>query len=150
MDADEFGRELIIAEEAVRDEGESVAVDRSEVVPIQREDFTATVGFVFHEPGTSMPIDGPGTLVNATLIAETSDFRVTLDVDGREVVADTFEGLMTHSAALERISAYQRNSDDNYVFVASGYEFQDAVNVAIVPDDSLTVRLQRAEIDVVR
>lgn len=149
-----FALQLIAAEENQLEtaaDGGQTQGSRSEVIPIERENFTATSGFAFNQPGTTMPIDGPGTLIEAVLVAQSEDFDVTVELDDRRVVGEAFATLRGRADELERLSAYQRSPDDNFVFIAAGYEFQRHVNVTITPTDtSLDVVLQRAEVDVVR
>lgn len=131
------------------DETETRLQPMNEHVIIQREAFTANSAFHFEEPGRSMPVSGPGTLVNSLLVADSDEFGVYIELDGQTVIDASFPTLMLRSDELDRIAAYRRG-DDKYVLAVSGYEFQEEVDVVIQPDGSLSVTLQRAEIDVVR
>lgn len=152
MRADDFGLGLILAEErAEAPEPEAVIPARREHVVISRADFTTDGAFQFNEPGTRLEdVRGPGTLVEAWVAAAASDYDVYFAVDGQVVVDASFETLQRRSGELSRIAAYQRGTDNHYVFLAEDYEFQRSVDVVIQPNASITFREQRAEVDVVR
>lgn len=117
---------------------------------IQREDFTTDRAFTVKQPGVSMPISGPGTLVDAVVVGDSGNFKATVKADGQRIVDDEFTDLELRSSELERIAAYQREADGAFVFAVNDYEFQQDVEVAIDPHESITFLLQRAEVDLVR
>lgn len=150
MDPADFGLELILAEEhgprqrkPVR---ESNGPEVRETLVIQRQDFTTASAFTIHEPGTSMPVDGPGMLTDILIIADSDQFDIHVEIDGRDVVADSFTDLQDDTVELSRIAAYQR-SDDNFVIDISEYDFRDRVDASITPQESITFLRQRAEFD---
>lgn len=146
-----FGEQLILAEEG-QSEGETAPPrPQTELIVIERTDFTvaAEAGFNVKEPGRSFPIDGPGTLDSLVLVCDSETVDVYLAIDGQTVVDDDIETLIPRAGELNRISAYQRSAG-TFVFAANDYEFQDVVEAAATPETETTFRLQRAEVDVVR
>lgn len=141
-----FGERLILAEEHRRAPREASPPHRADVLVIERTDFTTTSAFHIQEPGRELPVEGPGTVVNMAVIADSDQFDVFLAIDGETTLSDPFTTLQTRSSELERIGAYERD-DGDYVWTASDYDFQDAVDVVITPQESITFRLQRAELE---
>lgn len=126
------------------------SMPRREHVIIQRENFTTNQSFVFHEPGVSMPVSGPGTLVDGLIVCDSDDFTATVTADGQQIISETFATLEQLSQELDRISAYRRAEDGKYVFSIGDYEFQQSVEIAIQPGEQIGFDVQRAEIDIVR
>lgn len=123
---------------------------RREVVVIERGSLTTDESFHINEPGRSLPVDGPGTLISAFVVADSDQFGVYLSADDEAIADETFVALQANAAEMPRISAYQRPSDDLYVFGATDYEFLHAFDCVIQPDESITFDIQRAEIDLFR
>lgn len=151
-----FGERLVLAEEHRRDHDQPPASTaeppsrpQSETVVMQREETTTNGSFHISEPGQSLPVAGPGTLVSAVVIAETDQFDVFVELDDQTVASAPAATLRTRSAELERIAVYERENGDTVVTV-SDYQFQQHVDVVITPQESITFPLQRAEVDVVR
>lgn len=145
-----FGEELILAEARQREQASETAKRQRELVIIERESFTTADRFVVQDEHGEFPIDGPGTLDTLLLVADVDTFGIEIVVDGRHVVNDSFSNLQDDSPELERLSAYQRGSDDQFVFAAADYPFQQRLHARIHPSESTTFDRQRAEVDVVR
>lgn len=155
----DFALDLIIAEERRRESRKiggsaggggsgGAGVDRETLV-INRENFETDTAFQVKEPGVSFPIDGPGVLDTLVIACDSDQYDVFLKVDDQDVAADSFTNLKEISGELSRIAAYT-DSDGNNVFAASDYQFQHEIDAAVTPQGSLTFRLQRAEIDLIR
>lgn len=139
--------------EAVRDvlvEWNPVTSLPSELVIIQREDFTTGDAFVFQEPGTKMPIGGPATVRSAVIVADSSDFDITFTVDGMKVLDNDFSTLEGRSGELEHVSAYSRSSDSASVITVKDYDYLHTAEIVIEPGADITFHLQRAELDLLR
>lgn len=148
MDDDDFGLELIAAEERAIQAGQPDADDEiREAIVIDRQDFTTADAFQINEPGQTFPIDGPGTLIDLLIIADSDQFDVYIAVDGRQIVAEAFTSLLDDTVELARIAAYQRVDDDNYVFNFTDVDFQHQIEAAITPNESITFLRQRADLD---
>jgi hypothetical protein len=168
MDDHEFGLELILAEEQASqypvqrgggsgggsggDSGDSGGGSgrESEVwnpLVIDRQDFTTADAFPIKEPGTEFPIEGPGTLIDLLIIADSDQFDVYVEVDGREIVTSSFTRLQDDTVELARISAYQRADDPNYVFDLTQLDFQHQIRAVITPHQEITFRRQRADLN---
>lgn len=152
--ADELAVRIALADEQRSESSESESdsvsvVETNELLVIERQGFTTASAFNVKEPGTSMPIAGPGTLKSLLIIAEDDTFEVFFEIDGQTVIDDSFTALEEISDELPDISAYERG-DGFFVVTVQDYEFQSAVNAVISPTASATFTRQRAEVDVIR
>lgn len=120
-----------------------------ENVIMEREDYTTAEAFHIHQPGRSMPIEGPGTLIDALVIADKNDFGCYAEVDGQTIVNQPFTQLEKRSAELSRVSAYTQQDGDS-VFSVNDYEFQQAIDVVIQPTEEVRFSVIRAEADLIR
>ena len=153
MRSSEFALDLIAAEERQRErvaeaDDDEVAFIPSEIVVLDDTNVTTDESFHLEEPGTSMPFPGPGMLVSAFVIADSTDFNVTVELDGQTVIADSFANIQSISAELPRIDAYTDGSDE--VFSITEYEYQHEIDVVIEPQSQITFSRVRAEADLVR
>lgn len=157
-----FGLQLILAEEMR--EARSGGSNEGGLAPLARgREPPAREAFIidqnnhtddrpFHikdTSGRSLPVEGRGELKTALVVAGSKDYDIVMRVDGVEVVDNSFANLQDDSTELERLSAYERG-DGKSVFHASGYEFNQSVDVVIVPGKSITFDRLRAEIDLLR
>lgn len=146
----DIGLDLILAEERRRQDRVVVEDDDSPVdtdlLVIERQNFTTSDAFTLKEPGNSLPLDGPGDLSSLVVSADSDQYDVFLKVDDQVVVNDSWTNVESISGELTRIGAFQ-DSDDNRVFSASDYSFRDELDAVITPQASVTFSLQRVEVD---
>lgn len=149
MHADDFGLELIVAEEQARQEAQAEEDEavRNPLV-IDRQDFTTASSFSIKEPGRSFPLEGPGTLVDLLLIADSDQFDVSVEVDGHSIVTEAYTNLVDDSVELARIAAYQRTGDSNYVLNISDLDFRAKIDASITPNEQITFLRQRADLSI--
>lgn len=147
MDEERFGLELIVAEEQRRQDPVQTEDEVNEPLVIDRRDFTTADAFSIHEPGTTFPIEGPGTLIDLLIIADSDQFDVYVEVDGRKMVGESFTSLQDDTVELARISAYERVGDDNYVFNLTELDFRHQIRASITPQEEITFLRQRADLD---
>lgn len=146
MQPEDFGLELILAEASRETAGDQA---NEELIVIERQGFTTADAFHVHEPGITLPMEGPGTLRSLVIVAQADTFNVDLYVDGQTVISESVSNLITDADEMPDISAYQR-SDGDYVFSATDYQFASAVDAVIEPTASTTFERQRAEVDTIR
>lgn len=154
-----FALQLIAAEEQrvrevevadpPRERPVSPVEPRPEQIVISRRDFTTTSAFNLHDPSTSLPLEGPGTLVDLLIISDSDQMDIFLSIDDRDIVQESFQSIQADSSDLSRLAAYER-TDNKFVFSASDYEFQHQLSAGVVPNEETTFDRQRVEVDRVR
>lgn len=148
MNEEQFVMSLIAAEE--RQAQQEPEDEGSKLFFIERENFTIDRPFtpVFEdEEGEirQLPLSDSGVLDSLVVIGDSSNYRMTLEVDEFNVVDDkTFSELQSISIELSHVGAF--TNDGKSIISVSSYPFQEHLNMELEPTgeevDFTLVRLE--------
>lgn len=113
---------------------------------IEQKDITKTTQFSPRPSDTHqdrLPIRGEGKLNNFLIVSESDNYDVTVYVDDRYVVDDSFTYLKSMSNELDHVSAY--SSDGKHVVNVSKYPFVDELDMDIRAREQIKFDLVRVE-----
>lgn len=143
---------IILSEEQGQQPIELEEEEDDELFFIDEEDITVNGGVNFSptsrdENGevSQLPISGEGELDDFLVISETNQFEVTVEVDGYNVVDDTYQNLAGSTNELTHVSAYKRNG--TYVVAVQDYSFKERFDAGVTPTSPpLTLKKFRTEV----
>lgn len=153
---DDFALQLILAEENRRQAGSrggETATSVSERVEEQTytyEDSDATYDTAFDIPPQYVQedIDGPGTINQFSLFAQSPNFDVLIEVDGSEFVLDHFTDLQDRSTMMHKVNARER--DGGYFFSVEDIGYNDTAVFRVYPKEKILFSQVRLSADLRR
>lgn len=127
----DFGLDLILAEEARREETTDDGPAGENTFVYEEKDVTRSGSFYLTPEETGMSVPGPGTVDSFLAVADTDDFQVTIETGTTMLLDDDLATLKANSAELSHVAAYQRNDDAKEVLSVSEFEYRDRVSTFI-------------------
>jgi len=147
----DFVTNLILIEEMRRDNVQDTVVEAEEqeerVFFLQQKNVIKNTQFTPEPSDTdqdTLPIHGNGEMHNFLAVADSPNFDVTIYVDDRYVVDDSYANLSSISDELEHVSAYDTPSG-SYVVGVSGYTFTEMFDADIRAREPIEFSVVRVE-----
>lgn len=142
---DSFGLDLILAEEVRRERqqqsddsgGDSGSTPDNRTFVYETEDETLGSRFSISPDGMGQHIPGPGTLDSLLLVADSTDYGISVQTDTAVVLDHGFDTLKEFSSEFSTVAAYERQ-DGLSVLSVSGLQYQQWLSVAARPNEEIT------------
>ena len=147
----DFVTNLILIEEMRRNEVDETVIDVEEnderVFFIQQKNVIESTQFTprasdHHQD--ELPVRGDGKMHNLLVVADSTNFDVTVYVDDRYVVDDSYNNLSAISDELQHVSAYETPSG-SYVVAVSDYPFTKMFDADIRAREPIEFSIIRIE-----
>lgn len=131
---------------------EQTREEEKDFVFIEERNVTFKPG-VFNKPAAEdelgdieeLPVHQDGTLVDAVVIAEDSNFALKVEIDEHDIIDDTYSYISDVSTELSKVGAYQ-TSNGNYLVHVTDYDFNERLDVGIRPqNENIEFKLIRIE-----
>lgn len=127
-------------------------------IVIERRNFSTDLEFAVQDDTRSFPFYGEGTLNSLLLVTQEKDYTVKVDLDVKSqydaqdesmFINDDFDTLQDLSVEVGSVAAYE-NPNGEYVLSIGPVEFLEEIRAWVEPSSMLTVKRQRAEVEVVQ
>lgn len=144
---DDFGLQLILAEEMRQPVQQPPAPDERDEptrsIVYEETGVTSSGAFYLTPEDEGAFIDGPGSVDNILIVADSDQFSVAVDTEDATLVDHQFTTLQTNSAELSHVAAYER-SDGKFICSVSDFPFRERASATVTAHEQVTFDRLRA------